>query len=73
MSLNFISVPINASDALRRWMEALFITHTEVQLNKDGHLDQLLFLDDAMINNQNDSSSKQQDQPWCKNLVRRCN
>jgi len=62
----FISVPINTSGALRRLIEALFITHTETQLNTDGHLDKLLF-PDTMINL--DGSSEQV--PWCKNLVRR--
>ena len=59
-------MPINTSGALRRLIEALFITHTETQLNTDGHLDKLLF-PDTMINL--DGSSEQV--PWCKNLVRR--
>jgi hypothetical protein len=57
---------------LRRLIEALFITHTETQLNTDGHLDKLLFPDDTMINCINGSSKQQQD-PWCKNLVRQPN
>ena len=66
--LNFFSVPTNASDALRRLIEALLITHTEAQLNTDGHLDKLLFPDSLI--NQDNGSSQQQD-PWCKNLIRR--
>jgi hypothetical protein len=62
-------VPINASDVLRRLVEALFITHTEAQLNTDGHLDKLLFPD--VIINEDNGFSKQD--PWCKNLVRRVN
>jgi hypothetical protein len=62
-------VPTNASTAVRRFVEALFITHTEAKLNTDGHLDKLLFPDDAMINQ--DDSYQQQDDPWCKNLIRR--
>ena len=64
--IDFISVPINASVALRRLVEALFITHTGTRLNTDGHLDKLLF-PDAMINL---GGSSEQD-PWCKNLIRR--
>ncbi len=60
-------MPLNRSDALRRFIEALFITHAETQLNTDGHLDRLLF-PNAMINSE--GASSEQD-PWCKNLVRR--
>jgi hypothetical protein len=66
--IDLVSVPINASGALRRLIEALFITHTQAQLNTDGHLDKLLF-PDATINL--DDPSEQV--PWCKNLVRRSN
>jgi hypothetical protein len=66
--IDFISVPINASGPFRRFIEALFITHTESQLNTDGHLDKLLF-PDAMINLDDLSAQI----PWCKNLVRRPN
>ena len=59
-------MPTDASAALRRFIEALFITHTEAQLNTDGHLDKFL-LSDAMIK-QNDSCAQD---AWCKNLVRR--
>jgi len=52
---------------LRKLIEALFITHTEAQLNTDGHLDKLLF-SDAIINNQNSFSKEN---IWCKDLVRR--
>jgi hypothetical protein len=31
-------VPMDASEALRRTIEALFITHAETRLNTDGHL-----------------------------------
>jgi len=65
-------VPSDGSDALRRLVEALFITHTEAQLNTDGHLDKLLFPPDMMMimtTNQNHKSSEQV--AWCKGLVRR--
>lgn len=64
-------MPTNASDALRRLIETLFITHTEAQLNTDGHLDRLLF-PNATVNPHN-STQQQQQQPenlWYKNLVR---
>ena len=32
-------VPDKASNALRRFIEALFITHTQTKLNTLGHLD----------------------------------
>jgi hypothetical protein len=32
-------VPNNTSNALRRFIEALFITHAETKLNTLGHLD----------------------------------
>ncbi|CAF3979902.1 unnamed protein product [Adineta steineri] len=60
-------LPTNGSNALRQFIEALFITHTEAQLNTDGHLDKLLF-SDGIINNQNDFSKEN---IWCKDLVRR--
>ncbi len=62
-------MPTNASDALRRLIEALFITHTEAQLNTDGHLDKLLFPNEMF---QSQSGCSQQN-PWCKHLVRRPN
>lgn len=65
--LRAIAVPIHASDALRRFVEALFITHTEAKLNTDGHLDALLFPDAMAVGN----DSGQQNDPWCKHLVRR--
>jgi hypothetical protein len=63
----FYLVPIHASDALRRFIEALFITHTEAKLNADGHLDTLLFPDDTKINTNNSSK----DDAWCQNLIHR--
>ncbi|CAF4870689.1 unnamed protein product, partial [Rotaria socialis] len=66
MDPNIVAVlPNNASDALRRFVEALFITHAETKLNTIGHLDQL-------------STSRNTDQiasidcnEWCRNLIRR--
>ncbi|CAF2085486.1 unnamed protein product [Rotaria magnacalcarata] len=63
---NIVAVlPNNASDALRRFVEALFITHAETKLNTIGHLDQL-------------STSRNTDQiasidcnEWCRDLIRR--
>ncbi len=62
-------MPSNGSDALRRLVEALFITHTEAKLNTDGHLDKLLFPEMRMTTNQIHTSSEQV--AWCKDLVRR--
>ena len=64
---DFFLVPITASDALRRLIEALFITHTEAQLNTDGHLDRLLFPDTTI----NHIDLSEQQNLWCKNLLRR--
>lgn len=36
-------MPYFVSDAVRRLIETLFITHTEAQLNSDGHLDRLIY------------------------------
>jgi hypothetical protein len=63
------SVPIHTSSAFRRFVESLFITHTEAKLNTDGHLDKLLFPDDGIMITPNNTS--QQHDPWCKNLIRR--
>ena len=54
-----VLVPNNASDALRRFIEALFITHAQTKLNTDGHLDQLLFPDhdDSVTMNPNTSTT----------------
>jgi hypothetical protein len=63
----FFVVPANSSNVLRRFLEALFITHTEAQLNTDGHLDKLLFPDMVI----NEGVSVEPSRPWCHNLVRR--
>ena len=69
-SVFFSSVPNNASDTLRRLIETLFITHTEAQLNTDGHLDRLLLFPDVTID-QHDSPQEQPPQTlWCENLLR---
>ena len=69
----FLLVPINGSNALRRLIEALFITQTQAQLNSDGHLDTFLF-PDTTINHHPiklDSSQQQpQQKPWCEHLAR---
>jgi hypothetical protein len=58
-------VPNNASDTLRRLIEALFITHTETKLNTIGHLDQLV--SSKEIN----STSFVEYDVWCEDLIRR--
>ncbi|CAF3873588.1 unnamed protein product [Rotaria sp. Silwood1] len=55
-------LPEHASAALRRFVEALFITHAETKLNTIGHLDQWTPL--------NDTNYKPSIE-WCRNLSRR--
>ncbi|CAF3153835.1 unnamed protein product [Rotaria socialis] len=62
---NIIAVlPNNASDTLRRLIEALFITHTETKLNTIGHLDRLVSSKEI-----NTTSFVEYD-IWCEDLIR---
>ncbi|CAF1426785.1 unnamed protein product [Rotaria sordida] len=58
-------LPINATAALRRIIEALFITHADTQMNTEGHLDKLWLKDS--VTHQRTSESVD----WCRNLLRR--
>ncbi|CAF1520413.1 unnamed protein product [Rotaria magnacalcarata] len=63
---NIVAVlPNNASEALRRFVEALFITHAETKLNTIGHLDQLTKSDSTKEIASIDCNE------WCRDLVRR--
>ena len=65
-------VPIDASDAVRRFVETLFITHTEAKLNTCGRL---LQEDDDDDNNDNNtpvmlSNGYLIDRgEWCRNIA----
>jgi hypothetical protein len=59
-----IQVPINASNALRRLVEALFIMRTETRLNTDGHLKYIFCCEPQ------EKISFHSEQ-WCQNLVHR--
>lgn len=58
-------VPVNASETLRRLIEALFITHAETKLNTIGFLDQ-----DSFSNKNATDRDDNNDNDWCQNLVR---
>ncbi|CAF1164089.1 unnamed protein product [Rotaria sordida] len=58
-------LPDNASTTLRRWVEALFITHAATKLNTIGHLDQFI------STNHIDQISSIECDEWCRNLISR--
>ncbi|CAF3876419.1 unnamed protein product [Rotaria sordida] len=59
-------LPERATAAMRRFVEALFITHTETKLNTIGHLDQFV-----STHTTNQISAAMECEEWCRNLVRR--
>lgn len=58
---SFIEVPEHASDMVRRFIEALFITHTQTKLNSLGHLDQL--------DRSNEEMKSDENKEWCQHLI----
>ncbi|CAF1261203.1 unnamed protein product [Rotaria sp. Silwood1] len=60
-------LPQNTSDRLRRFIEALFITHAETKLNSIGHMDEFIFSNDLQ------ETSSMNNVEWCHNLIRRSN
>ncbi|CAF1108899.1 unnamed protein product [Rotaria magnacalcarata] len=58
-------LPTNASAPLRRFIEALLITHTEAKLNTEGHLDKLV------SSNTTEHDLPQFSSEWCQNLIHR--
>jgi hypothetical protein len=60
-------VPSNTSEVLRRFIEALFITHANTKLNTTGHLDQWMVSSEATLN----STSSLETIIWCDNLIHR--
>ena len=79
LHLSIILVPIDASDTVRKFVETLFITHTEAKLNTSGHL--LHMKDDN--NGHDDADTENSKHPmsyeaqrldrgeWCRNLLHR--
>ncbi|CAF4518539.1 unnamed protein product [Rotaria sp. Silwood1] len=58
-------LPVDATAAIRRFVEALFITQAETKLNTMGHLDQ--FVSTHTVNPMLTTAYDD----WCRNLVRR--
>ncbi|CAF4050234.1 unnamed protein product [Rotaria sp. Silwood2] len=58
-------LPEHASPTVRRWVEALFITHAESKLNTIGHLDQFVSTPHTK------QVSTIEYDAWCRNLIRR--
>jgi hypothetical protein len=65
----FFSVPIDASDAVRRFVEALFITHTETKLNTSGRLLHCQNEDETTIYPVSMEARVIDRDEWCRNLV----
>ena len=66
---------MDALDALRRFVEALFITHTEARLNTSGQILRDQSNDDEVNDGDNtdrvSTETRSQDRgEWCRNLVR---
>ena len=66
---------MDASEALRRFVEALFITHTEARLNTSGQILRDQSNDDELNDGDNtdrvSTETRSQDRgEWCRNLVR---
>lgn len=71
-----VVVPLDVSDVVRRFIESLFITHTEAKLNTSG---QLLRADDETTTNNdqdNETIDRTSSEPllkdrgeWCRNIV----
>lgn len=64
LSFHFISVPDTCSRHLRRFIEALFITHTETKLNMIGRLTHRYPYMNYDMKNRGQ---------WCSNLIRPSN
>lgn len=66
---------MDASEALRRFVEALFITHTEAKLNTSGQIlrnqtNEDEVNDGNMIDLRSNEAQTQDRGIWCRNLVR---
>ncbi len=60
----FNLVPVDATEIVRKFVESLFITHTEANLNTSGRL---LSSENNNNNNNNDNNDDERGQ-WCRNV-----